>query len=923
MASFPPRAPHRAAASQPSSSQATTTPRDATAQQPANGSAATTPVLFNDDSALKPSRRSPIEADNTSHEVFAPPYALIALDRSQSSLGRELTYAIPAQQREVVKPGIAVLVPFGRQKFTGYITGFTDDLDFEPSQLKPILQVVGKAPVFDANALKLARWMSAYYHCPLADCLSCYVPAGWQVSSERKYFFCAEDPNRALRDLGRAPRQQQIAQLLLHCDRPLSQRDIVKALNRDAKLRDEGKVATSLITSVGEALKKLLAAEVIASEDQLLNPNVKPRRVQAVKPRQSTLSEETRAKLERAAPKQAAALDKLIELNLQDGAPEWFPAALLGREFQLDLSTLRGLEKKGLVEFAAVEQSRASFTNLPPSDSGGVQLNEEQTAAVQTITEALQQTQDPKARTEGSNVVLVHGVTASGKTEVYLSAIEECLRLGRRALVLVPEIALTAQTVEIFQRRFQEKVAILHSALGAGERFDEWRRASSGDADIVVGARSAIFAPLRNVGLMIIDEEHDHSYKQDATPRYHARDVAQKRAGFENSVIVLGSATPSLESYHRAQRGEYRYVQMVKRFASRPLPAVEIVDMTKEAQMGELPVLSHRLRDELCETVARGEQAIIFLNRRGFATYVQCLSCGNVEQCPNCDVTLTFHKGAQTLNCHHCGYVVPVINECPQCHGWMIGFTGTGTEKVQNEVGVLLAKRGLDNVSILRLDRDTTERKGAHAKILSDFRSGKAQVLIGTQMVTKGLDFPRVTLVGVISADTALNVPDFRAAERTFQLLAQVAGRAGRGETPGKVLIQSLATDHYAIEAARDHDFEKFVKQEIALRREPPYPPFSHVVNIISQDEAENVAKERIERLAVKFWNAIAQNGGATELLGPVSCPIGRVKSKFRFHLMLRDRNRPRLHKVLEVYDNLSREETEGLTVDVDCMSIL
>jgi primosomal protein N' (replication factor Y) len=838
-------------------------------------------------------------------------------------MGRELTYAIPDELRDVVRPGMAVLVPFGRQKITGYITGLTEQLDFDVAQLKPLVQVVGKSPVFDLNALRLARWMSAYYHCSLSDCLSCYVPAGWQMASEKKYFFCAEDATRALRDLSRAPRQFEIAQLLLHADKPLSQRDIVKALNHDQKLSGEGKVTTSLVSSVGEALKKLAAAEYIASEDQLINPNVKPRRVQAVKPLQSTTDEATGDKLAKAAPKQAQALQRLQELAVQEGSPEWFPAALLAREFRIDLPSLRGLEKKGLVQFSVVEQSRASFTRLPPSDAGGVQLNDEQTLAVQTIAEALEDTQNSELKADNSNVVLVHGVTASGKTEVYLSAIEHCIRLGRRALVLVPEIALTAQTVEIFQRRFQEKVAILHSALGAGERFDEWRRARAGEADIVVGARSAIFAPCRNVGLIIIDEEHDHSYKQDATPRYHARDVALKRAGFENAVLVLGSATPSLESYHRAQRNEYRYVQMVRRFASRPLPEVEIVDMTNEAQMGQLPVLSHRLKDELCEAVARGEQAIIFLNRRGFATYVQCMGCGRVEQCPNCDVTLTFHKGPQTLNCHHCGYIVPVINECPQCHGWMIGFTGTGTEKVESEVATLLAKRGLDGTSILRLDRDTTERKGAHAKILADFRSGKAQVLIGTQMVTKGLDFPRVTLVGVISADTALNVPDFRAAERTFQLLAQVAGRAGRGETPGKVLIQTLATDHYAIEAAREHDYELFVKQEIALRREPPYPPFSHVVNIIAQNESEKVAKEHIERLAVKFWRAIEKNGGATELLGPVSCPIGRVKGKFRFHLMLRDRNRPRLHKVLEVYDELPREELEGLTVDVDCMSIL
>ena len=494
--------------------------------------------------------------------------------------------------------------------------------------------------------------------------------------------------------------------------------------------------------------------------------------------------------------------------------------------------------------------------------------------------------------------------------------------MGRRALVLVPEIALTAQTVEIFQRRFQERVAILHSALGAGERFDEWRRARNGKADIIVGARSAIFAPCRNVGLIIIDEEHDHSYKQDSTPRYHARDLALKRAASENAVVVLGSATPSLESYHRATRGEFTYVRMKQRIGHRVMPEVEIVDMTGEATMGILPPLSRRLKEELCAVVARGEQAILFLNRRGFATYVQCLECGHVERCENCDVTLTFHRGSNILRCHHCDFQREVRTECPQCKGWMIGFTGTGTEKIETEVEELLHKSQL-NTKILRLDRDTTMQKGAHARILSEFRHGRAQILIGTQMVTKGLDFPNVTLVGVISADAALNVPDFRAAERTFQLLAQVSGRAGRGDNLGRVLVQTLTTDHYAIEAACQHDYDLFVKQEIEARQSPCYPPYTHIVNVISSDEDLNIARGRLEKLAIRFHEVIEKNGGGTEVLGPVDCPLARVKNKFRFHLMLRDRNRPRLHRVLSVYDELPQEARSGLIIDVDAMTTL
>ncbi|MBV9469103.1 MAG: primosomal protein N', partial [Abitibacteriaceae bacterium] len=579
------------------------------------------------------------------------------------------------------------------------------------------------------------------------------------------------------------------------------------------------------------------------------------------------------------------------------------------------------------IEFTLLEQRRAPVPHMPPSDTRHIQLTSEQKAAVAAIEESLRAVSNQRSatNTESSSLstILLQGVTASGKTEVYLNSIEHCLALGRRALVLVPEIALTAQTVEIFQRRFQERVAILHSAMSAGERFDEWRRVRSGRADIIVGARSAIFAPCRDVGLIIIDEEHDHSYKQDAMPRYHARDVALKRAALENAVLVLGTATPSLESYQHALKGDFKHIKMTQRIGTRRLPDVEIVDMTEEAKMGTLPVLSQRLKDALCETVARGEQAIVFLNRRGFATYVQCLGCGHVERCPNCDVTLTYHRRAQMLRCHHCDHAAPVLEECPQCKGWMIGFTGTGTEKVESEVAALLKERGLCAATVLRLDRDTTSQKGAHGKILGEFRQGKAQVLIGTQMVTKGLDFPKVTLVGVIAADTALNVPDFRAAERTFQLLAQVAGRAGRGEQPGRVLIQTLCTDHYAIESARSQDYEKFVEQEMELRKLPPYPPFSYVVNIIAQDEDAAVAQKRIQTLALQFQGAIEREGGATELLGPVDCPLSRVKGKYRFHLMLRDRSRPRLHRVLGVYDRLSRDAREGITIDVDAMTIM
>lgn len=845
---------------------------------------------------------------------MVPPYASVALDCGQSPFDQELTYSVPDNWRAVLRVGFAVLVPFGRQMMTGYITGFSTRPDFD-GEIRPLTRLLSKAPLFDSKALKLARWMSAYYHCPINVCLDCFVPHGWQVALERRFVLATQDRHenlRLLRDLSRSPRQAQIVQLLIENARPLTQKEIEKSL--------EG-------AKVGDGLKRLVEQGVLKMVEEVIESGQKPRRVLAVQASQDKMPDEnTWAILDKAAPKQAAALRHLLE---QD-AP--LAVGQLARDTDIDSAALRALERKGFVTFSQLEIRRDPTATMPTADTSPVQLTSEQKNAVAAIEKLLADSVKHKTTpTNGAtptsdkppvSTLLLQGVTASGKTEVYLAAIEKCLEMGRRALVLVPEIALTAQTVEIFQRRFQERVAILHSALGAGERFDEWRRARSGRADIVVGARSAIFAPCRDVGLIIIDEEHDHSYKQDSTPRYHVRDLALKRASLDNAVVVLGSATPSLESYHRAVRGDFAHVKMLLRVGARVMPQIETVDMTGEAQMGMLPPLSRRLKEELCAVVGRGEQAILFLNRRGFATYVQCLDCGHSERCENCDVTLTYHKGEGILRCHHCDFQRPVRQECPQCHGWMIGFTGTGTEKIEAEVEELLRRQHL-TTKVLRLDRDTTMQKGAHARILSEFRHGRAQVLIGTQMVTKGLDFPNVTLVGVISADAALNVPDFRAAERTFQLLAQVSGRAGRGDRPGRVLVQTLTTDHYAIEAACAHDYERFVNQELEARQSPCYPPFSHVVNVISSDEDAEVAKARIEKLAIRFHEEIARQGGGTDLLGPVDCPLARVKNKFRFHLMLRDRNRPRLHRVLSVYDNLPREAREGLTVDVDAMTIL
>jgi primosomal protein N' (replication factor Y) len=472
--------------------------------------------------------------------------------------------------------------------------------------------------------------------------------------------------------------------------------------------------------------------------------------------------------------------------------------------------------------------------------------------------------------------MLLYGVTGSGKTEVYLQAIACMLQKELASIVLVPEIALTPQMTERFVARFGNKVAVLHSRLSAGERYDEWCRVARGEALVVIGARSAVFAPVPKLGLIILDEEHEITYKQEETPRYHARDIALRRAEMHGAAVILGSATPSLESYTKALRGEYRLAKLPQRIAGRPLPPVEIVDMREELKSGNRSIFSRTLQAALRDALAAGKQAIIFLNRRGYSTFVLCRTCGHVMRCPACNVSLKFHSTLAMLCCHYCDYREPYPSACPACGGRYIRHFGTGTQKVEEEL-----RRRFPAARPLRLDADSTARKGEYRQILASFRRGEANVLVGTQMIAKGLDFPKVTLVGVITADTALNLPDFRAGERTFQMLTQVAGRAGRGATGGRVVIQTYTPEHYAVVAARKHDFETFYREESARRKELGYPPFGYLVRLLVSGGVEgNVMKAA--SLLTGFL------GTEIEIWGPSPCPLEKVRGRYRWQLVLR-----------------------------------
>ena len=503
---------------------------------------------------------------------------------------------------------------------------------------------------------------------------------------------------------------------------------------------------------------------------------------------------------------------------------------------------------------------------------------------------------------------LLFGVTGSGKTEVYMQIIEKVLKRGETAIMLVPEISLTPQMVEQFSNRFGNQIAALHSALSEGEKYDEWRRIARGEASIVIGARSAIFAPLKNIGIIIMDEEHSDSYKQgDKSPRYHARDVAIWRAKYHSCPVLLGSATPSLESMARAEKGVYQLLVLKERVNGKSLPNVEIIDMNKEAKNG-ISHITNRLLGELSSCIDRGEQAILFLNRRGFSTFVTCKNCSETIKCPNCDITLTYHKSNRMLRCHYCGYATPLPKVCPNCNEEALSDLGVGTEKIEEELHGLLP-----NARVLRMDVDTTSRKGAHKKMIDAFRNHEYDILLGTQIVAKGLDFSDVTLVGVINADTSLNIPDFRSSENTYSLLSQVAGRSGRSQKTGKVYIQTFNPDHYAISFVKEHDYLGFYREEMKIRRRLGYPPFYFLCYLkISGKEADYLFQE-----ALKIKRSLERNLGHTTILGPTTLAVFKVNNIYRYGIILKYKREEALYDILIKIQN-HYKSNHKLRVDID-----
>jgi primosomal protein N' (replication factor Y) len=768
---------------------------------------------------------------------------------------RTFSYAIPSAMAIAV--GQAVLVPFGDKLLQGIVLELTDYPAV--AETREIAAVIEPRPLLSSPHVLLARWLSEYYLSPLFDAVALMLPPGF----ERKALtFVSAAPIPDGFDLAAlTPKQRQILDLIQKQGR-VSLKQIEKA---------SGKKTAQTIVS--QLVKGRLAVRNYELGRIRAKPKVELFLSLAIGVDEAR-QEAARLREQGKAIKQA----RLLEYLAQQTKP--VPWAEVRQNANGDKAVADALVRKGMVTFQPVKVTREPISYQGITLSQPLTPTDAQRSALEAIKSSL---------AKGSaQVFLLHGVTGSGKTEVYLQALAEAIRRGKRGIVLVPEIALTPQTIERFAARFPHRVAVLHSKLSLGEQFDEWQRIRDGEFDVVIGPRSAIFAPQPDLGLIVIDEEHEWTYKQnDKSPRYHARDVAIKLAKSTGAVVILGSATPDVETFYRAQRGDYHLLQLPGRvtpYDGSSMPEVEVVDLREELKAGNRSLFSRSLSEAMSQAVANEEQVILFLNRRGGATFIQCRSCGFVLRCQRCDVPLTHHLVEDVLVCHQCNHRTPVPQVCPRCLRRQIKFLGLGTQKLEQEAGY-----SFPTARLLRWDSDVTVGRYSHDEILHKFRAHQADILIGTQMIAKGLDLPLVTLVGVVSADTALNLPDFRAGERTFQLLSQVAGRAGRGTLGGKVIIQTYTPEYYAIQAAARHDYSSFYEREIEYRRQLRNPPFNRLACLVYSHANDARCQREAERMKRVLSQEIDSQGiGEIELIGPAPAYIHRLRGRFRWQLILR-----------------------------------
>jgi primosomal protein N' (replication factor Y) (superfamily II helicase) len=791
-------------------------------------------------------------------------------------------YAVPETIVPAVTVGKRVLVPFGKRRVTGYIIEVLTETVYD-QVVKEILDLPDPEPLFDPEDLVFYEWISRYYLHPLGKVLGEILPGGISRQSDR--WLCLSDSAASVNQRLTAG-QKQIMEHVVRSPEGIPLSRLRRTLGKN---------------DVYDDLRFLEATGMIVSEERLNRPAVRPKKEKWVR-----LTAEIPPGMHLTTRQSA-----LVAMLRDRGE---MPVGDLRGCFKNTVASLRTLEKKGFLHLYEKELSRGPG-RMPTIGSceNGITLNEAQSTVLDEIRGCL---------TSGRfSPCLLHGVTGSGKTEVYLRSIAEIMRGDGGAIYLVPEIALTAQLLSRIGSRFPEReIAVLHSGISQGARYDQWKRIKQGEVRVVVGARSALFAPVRNLRLIVVDEEHDSSYKQDDRLRYSARDLALVKGRFSQATVILGSATPAIQSYFHASEGRYRYLTLPARIDDRSLPLVDVVDLrTERDERGLTPLLSRTLIEAIRKTLADKQQTLLFLNRRGFHTYLFCPECGHVFSCPNCDVSLTHHAAEGVLKCHHCDFTAKTAALCPSCKGSRVQSQGAGTERIEEEV-----KKLFPMARIARMDSDTTSRQGDSERILQALDRGEIDILIGTQMITKGHDFPAITLVGVVAADASLNIPDFRAAERTFQILTQVSGRGGRGDKPGRVVIQTFNPGHYAIRRAQEHDYAGFYADEVPLRRQLAYPPFFRLIGLHFSSLKKDEGKRAVAKIGARAREmTLSTTDGKTEVIGPAESPLARIRGRYRWQLLLRGKESRPLHLLaLGLMEGDGRDGME-IQVDVDPVNFM
>ena len=802
-------------------------------------------------------------------------YAEVSVN-SPAAQRRTFSYTVPPGLNIAV--GQAVWVPFGEKVLQGMVIELTDYPAVE--ETREISGTIDPDPLLSPARVAVARWLSERYLSPLFDAVSPMLPPGFE---------------------------RRTVTLISPTDHEYDDASLTQVQRHVLKLARRGRVSLNTLEralgkkNTGTAVAQLVRRGLVTRSYELEKVRVKPKTEIHVSLTVNT--DEARQEAARLRGKSAGRQANLLEFLVHQD--ESISISEVRQHTGCDRSVANALAKKGLIEIQQVEVRQQPFAHQGITRTQPLHLTPDQAAAFHTIRSSLSE-KDGIA----PQVFLLHGVTGSGKTEIYLQALAETVRLGKRGIVLVPEISLTPQTIERFASRFPDRVAVLHSRLSLREQFDEWQSIRDGEFDVVIGPRSAIFAPQPELGLIVIDEEHEWTYKQqEQSPRYHARDVALKLAELTGSVVILGSATPDIETYYHTQQGNYHLLRLPERIApgrDTSLPPTEVVDLREELKRGNRSIFSASLSEAVETILANREQAILFLNRRGAATSVQCRDCGYVLTCRRCDTTLSYHLAEDLLLCHQCNQRSPVPQTCPRCDSRRIRYLGLGTQKLEQEV-----RQAFPGARLLRWDSDVTHGKNSHQIILDRFRNHEADILIGTQMVAKGLDLPRVTLVGVISADNGLNLPDFRAGERTFQLLCQVAGRAGRGALGGRVIIQTYAPEHYAIQMAARYDYAHFYEREIAYRRQLHYPPFMRLAGLTYTHANDAACQRAAERMKQRIIEERDSQGIADlSLIGPAPAFIHRRRGRYRWQLTLRGTDPSVVLSRMSI--------PQGWTVDID-----